>query len=345
MNDKITDIFAEKFGNPEKLVLLGMNDLVNNALKEAKDIDAKKIAIVDINERTRNFFVIPAWKLLLLNPNISFKQVYSENKEIFEKVKEASKDSITSIYNIIGIIESLYKFPGLIILEGEQITGFVSLANFSKSELEEIDFFKKSFWIREERVKMKGVLAGVRLHESYLVKVDLMGADIRGADLSKANLSRANLRSANLTGANLSGANLTDAKLVRAKLDGANLKDAILMNADLRNAELWNADLENAQLQGANLTDSVLYRANLKSANLENANLYNAGLMSANLEGTDLSNADIRNANFKYAIFDEKTKLNGIEINSITIDNLTESALKADWNPEIKQILEKKWVR
>lgn len=323
MNNRVGDILAEK------LVSVNLNDSVQATLEEAKNIRVEKIMVHD---ETGNFWVVSSWKLRLLDPNITLKQAYDEKKEIFEKVKTVSIDE-----EISKIISDLYELPGLIVIEEGKIKGFVSLADYLA------EFEQKPLDIIKEKAKIKEGLVGIDLHESYLVGIDLPDANMRGADLSKADLSKANLRNANLTSANLSNGNLTDAKLVRAKLREANLKDAILINADLRNAELWYANLQDAQLQGAILRDAVLFRANLKSAKLENADLYNAGLMSANLEGADLSNADIRNANLKYATFDEKTKLSGIKINSITIDNLTESALKAEWDPEIKQYLKKKY--
>lgn len=329
MSHRVKDLQAEK------LISVDINDTVRKALEETKNIDAKKIAVKDNLE---NFWVISYWKLKLLDPNITLKQAYDNNREIFEIVKTVSSDE-----EIFNISNALYSLPGLIVIEKEKVKGFISLANFSESELE---WLKRPLLTLEQikqMAKVKGGLAGINLHGYDLKEIDLRDSDLRGVDFSGADLSKADLQRADLTGANLSNARLIDAKLIRAKLNGANLKGAILIGADLRFAQLWSADLENADLQYANLKDSVLFSANLKLAKLNNAVLYNAGLMSANLEGAVLRNADISSANLKYAIFDEKTDLKDIEINSITIDNLTDSALKADWNLEVKQFLKEKY--
>lgn len=337
-----SSILSEKLERPEKLVSAGMNDLVKRALDEADIIKARKIAVIEIIDNKKNFHITSSWNLISLNPNISFKQAYLEQRKIFESVKTISKTAVYNYDDIINIIRDLNNLSGLIVVEGETIKGFISLANFSESEL---DLVKKTPMTIEQikiKAKLKGGLIGASLHNSYK-GIDLRGADLRSANLSGADLSKANLSGADLSGAIINNANLTEAKLVRVKLTGANLKNSILINADLRNAELWHADLENTQLQGANLKDAVLYGANLKSAKLKNANLYNAGLMSANLEGADLSDADISNTNLKYANFDNATNLSGINMNSITIDNLTESALKVEWNTEVMQFLKKKY--
>ncbi len=352
MSDIVTEILAEKLEKPEKLAAAGMNDYIRRALEEVKDTGAKKIAVIDILNETIKFWIISSWNQRLLNPNVSFRQAFDQRREIFESVKAVSKEDIFSSdarakYDAtIKIITDLFELPGLIVFEGNKIKGFISLANFSESEYEKIESFKKSFLTIEQikqKAKLKGALASIGLHGSY-EGIDLRDSDLRGVDFSKAELRKAILRGADLTKANLSGADLTNANLIRARLDGAILKDAILIEANLSYTQLWHANLENAQLQGAILQESVLFGANLKFANLENANLFNAGLMSANFEGADLSNADIRNANLKGATFNENTKLNDVEINSITIDNLTESALKANWSPEIKQIIIEKYI-
>lgn len=326
MDNRIEDILTHK---PEEIVSVDINNSVHDTLIKAKNIRADKIVVHD--ETTGDYWVIPSWKLWALDPNINFKQVYIENRKIFEKVKTISnKEDITKI------IPELYGTPGLIVIKDEKIEGFISLTDF----LEEFDRKPRSFLT--QKAKIKGALAGVELHGSY-VGIDLRNGDLRGADLSKADLSGANLRGADLTGAILNSSILKDAKLVRAKLTGAKLIDSILTGADLRYAELWSVDLERANLEGAKLRDAVLYRANLKEANLKNADLLNAGLMSANFSGADLSNANLRQANLKFVIFDEKTNLTNIEIDSITIDNLTSSALKAKWPPEVQKILGEKF--
>jgi len=348
MNNRVTDILAEKMEHMEKIVSVEMNDLIHNALEDAKNINASKIAVKQTLDITRSnrfwkFWVISPWKLRLLDQNISFKKVYDEKTEIFEQVKVISKDVLADYEETLKIVSGLDKTSGIIVVEGDKIMGFVSLSNFSDSELKLLKTPPLTYDQIREKSKVFGGLVGALLHGINIEGIDLRHGDLRGADLNNANLTGANLVGADLTGVNLSGANLTNAKLRQAKLNGAILKDAILINADLRNAELWNADAEKARFQRANLQDSELYRANLKFANLEDTNLLNSGLMGANLEETNLNRADIRNANLKDAIFNENTNLNDITLNSVTIDNLTESALKANWDPDINRILIEKF--
>ena len=330
----------------EKLTSVGMDDSVQRALEAADNIGAIKIAVYD---KENNFWVIPYWKLRLLDLNITLKQAYDEQKEIFEKV-----DTVSSDKEIAKVIKDLYEFLGLIVIDDENIKGFISLADFSESELKEIESPKKPSWTIEQ-IKQKayteGGLVGVDLRGADLSKIDLNHADLRdidfsGADLSKANLEHADLTKANLTKANLtkanlnrailSGANLTGAKLTWAKLNDVELKDATLNGADLRFAELWNADLENAKLKEANLKDAVLFRANLRSASLIGADLSEAGLMSAKLEEADLTNVKMYNANLKYAKFSGKHQLDNID----EINNVTTYSIK---DPEIKKFLKEKY--
>ena len=329
MDNRIEDILTEKL---EEIVSVDINNSVHNTLYKAKKIRADKIVVHD--EIMEDYWIISSWKLWALDPNITLKQVFSENRKIFENIK-----TISNIEEITKIIPELYEIPGLIIIENEKIKGFISSISFTDF-LEELDIKPHSFL--KQQAKIKGALAGVVLRGSY-VGIDLRNGDLRGVDLSKADLSEANLRGADLTGAILNGAILKNAKLVRAKLTGANLIQSILTGADLRHAELWSVDLERANLESANLSDAVLFRANLEKAILKDADLRNAGLISANLSGADLSNANLRQANLRSAIFDDKTNLTNVDLDSITIDNLPSSALKAKWPPEVQKILKEKF--
>lgn len=319
----------------ENLLLVDFNDSVHNAL-EAVTSDIKKITVTD---NTGNFWITSIWKLRLLDQNITLKQTYDFNKEIFESVKTVSTNE-----EISNIITDLYSFSGLIVIEEDKIKGLISLAEFSETQLESL--FKPRITHEEikRRLKLNGELTGIDLQELNLEGADLKNANLRNANLEMANLRKAKLRNADLTGANLSNADLAEANLVRAKLNRTKLRHANLVNANLRFAQLWHADLEKAQLMGADLKDAELYSANLRSANLTNANLFNCGLMNANLEGAILNNVDFRNANLKYIALDTKTNLKDAKINSITIDNLTENALIANWDSETKEIIKEKLI-
>ncbi len=297
----------------EKLASAELDDLVQNAIEIAKNMGAKKIAVYD---KQKNYWVVSLWRLNQLDPKVSLKQTYGEKKEIFEKV-----DTVSSKEEITKVIAKLYEFPGLIVIDGEKMTGFISLADFSDSQLMEINSLRredatgKSLTIVQIKQKAEEEgLIGADLSNANLSNADLKDFDMRGINLSGADLSKADLWRANLTGANLSNANLSEAKLRYAILNGAKLIKAKLNNADLRNAQLLHADMEETQLEGANLTDAVLFNANLKSANLKKANLNHAGLNSAKLYGADLTNAIIRDANLKDADFDETTILKDVDI-------------------------------
>jgi len=323
----------EKFETAEKVGFFNMNDLIGRALEEVKSISARKVALVDI---MGEYWVVSSWRLQRFNPTISFKQAFLQKKDIFERAKAISDKNSSD-----EIISYLYKYSGLIVFEGEIVKGFVSLSDFSESELKLLRNISINAKL-ENMAKDKDGLLGISLHDSY-EGINLSGADLRGADLTQAIFIKANLTKAELSGSNLTNANFTEAKLVRAKFTDANLRNSILKNADLRNAELWRADLEGADLEGANLKDAVLFRANLKSANLKGADLSNAGLMSANLEGADLSNANIKQAKVDFVIFDENTNMSNVDIDSMVIDNLGETAMKAIWDPYIKEKLKEKF--
>lgn len=307
----------------EKIINVELDDSVQKAIDIANSKGVRKIALFD---RNKNYWVIPLWKLSLLNPNISLKKAYDEKKEIFEKV-----DTVQGSEEIAKVISKLYEFSGLIMMEGEEIIGFVSLADFSDIELKQIKISEKpSLTIDQikQKANTEGGLVGVDLSGANLSGADLRKTNLKGVNLSGADLGDANLWSADLTGANLSNANLIKANLKYANLSGTILYKTKLNEADMKHAQLWYADLEEAQLEKADLTDAVLFNANLKLANLRHANLKDAGLMNAKFYGADLSYANIIGANLKYALFDEKTKLNDIKKNYITIQNITDERVK-----------------
>jgi uncharacterized protein YjbI with pentapeptide repeats len=321
----------------EKIAAVRMSDTVEEALKKVRSIVGANKIVVDY---MGDFWVVPAWKFRLVkDPGITLLRAYIKERKIFEKVGSVSPDE-----EVGKILPDLYEVTGLVVADRKGVVGFLSLADFSELEFEKIRAVEKPSLSREElekRVRNKVSLMDVLLHGDYS-GIDLRNVDLRSADLIGATLRKAKLRGANLSYANLTGADLTEVNMVRTKLRGANLTGTTLVNADLSYAELWNANLVRANLSKANLTQAVLFNANLESAKLVEADLLNAGMMSSRLESADFRGANMINTDLKFAKVNTESDFTGAEVNWLTMQTLSEWSLKAKWDPEVKDFVEKR---
>ena len=114
-----------------------------------------------------------------------------------------------------------------------------------------------------EEARIRGSLAGARLHDLHLHDAELLGADLANVDLRGAHLSRLTVRDARLTGAQLVEATLQDVTLVDCRLDFAVLAGARLDRVSLQGCVLTEATLEQAQLRDVRLDGCDLTRASL----------------------------------------------------------------------------------
>ena len=114
-----------------------------------------------------------------------------------------------------------------------------------------------------EDARIRGGLAGARLHDLHLHDAEIAGADLANVDLRGAHLSRLLIADVRLTGAQLIGATLQDVTLVDCRLDFAVLAQARLDRVLLRNTALVESTLEQAQLRDVRFESCDLTRAAL----------------------------------------------------------------------------------
>jgi uncharacterized protein YjbI with pentapeptide repeats len=114
-----------------------------------------------------------------------------------------------------------------------------------------------------EEARIRGALAGARLHDLHLHDAEISGADLANIDLKGAHLSRLSIRNARLTGAQLIEATLQDVTLVDCRLDFAVLALARLDRVLLHRCDLTEATLEQAQLRDVRFESCNLTRASL----------------------------------------------------------------------------------
>jgi uncharacterized protein YjbI with pentapeptide repeats len=141
-----------------------------------------------------------------------------------------------------------------------------------------------------EDCRVRGSLAGARLHDVHLHDCELDGADLANLDLRGGALSRLTLRNCRLTGAQLVETSIRDVTFVDCRLDFGVLALARLDRVTLRGCELREASLEQAQLR-----DVRLERCDLSRAMLGQAQLQRVELDGCRLEGLR-SIADLRGA-------------------------------------------------
>jgi uncharacterized protein YjbI with pentapeptide repeats len=145
-----------------------------------------------------------------------------------------------------------------------------------------------------EDARIRGTLAGARLHDLHLHDAEIDGADLANVDLRRAHLSRLVIRDARLTGAQLVEATLQDVTLVGCRLDFAVLAQARLDRVVLRDTALTEATLEQAQLRDVWFESCDLTRASLGQSTHLRVELHGCRLAEVR------SLADLRGAALPY---------------------------------------------
>lgn len=141
-------------------------------------------------------------------------------------------------------------------------------------------------------------LAGARLRDADLLRVNLAGANLTRAQLENAHLKEGSLTGAILTGANFEHVNARDANFDDVAAEGAKFEVATLRGATFRRARLAGARFHRAYLRdtdfsGADLTNAWLRFATLEGARCEGADFSGADLRNASLVDTNLKGANL----------------------------------------------------
>jgi uncharacterized protein YjbI with pentapeptide repeats len=148
-----------------------------------------------------------------------------------------------------------------------------------------------------EDCRLRGSLAGARLHDLHLHDCEASHADLANVDLRGSALTRLALRLCRATGAQLVEATIRDVTLTDCRLDFAVLALARLDRVTFRGCDLREASLEEAQLRDVRFEDCDLSRAMLGQAQLQRVELHGCrldGLRSiADLRGAAMPWPDI----------------------------------------------------
>jgi uncharacterized protein YjbI with pentapeptide repeats len=145
-----------------------------------------------------------------------------------------------------------------------------------------------------EDTRIRGALAGAKLHDLHLHDAELLGADLANVDLTKAHLDRLTLKDCRLTGAQLVGATLKDTTLIGCRIDFAVLADARLDRVLLRDCNLSESSLEQAHLRDVRFESCDLTRATLGQSRHQRVELHGCTLREVR------SLSDLRGAAFPY---------------------------------------------
>jgi uncharacterized protein YjbI with pentapeptide repeats len=129
-----------------------------------------------------------------------------------------------------------------------------------------------------EDCRLRGSLAGARLHDVHLHDCEGLGADLANVDLRGGALSRLTLRHCRLTGAQLMESSIHDVTFVDCRLDFAvlalaRLDRVVLRGCDLREASLEQAQLRDVRLEGCDLSRALLHQAQLQRVELHGCRL------------------------------------------------------------------------
>jgi uncharacterized protein YjbI with pentapeptide repeats len=148
-----------------------------------------------------------------------------------------------------------------------------------------------------EDCRLRGSLAGARLHDVHLHDCEATGADLANVELRGGALTRLTLRHCRLTGAQLLETSIRDVTFADCRLDfavlaGARLDRVVLRGCDLREASLEQAQLRDVRLEGCDLSRAMLGQARLQRVELHGCRL--DGLRSiADLRGAAMPWPDV----------------------------------------------------
>jgi uncharacterized protein YjbI with pentapeptide repeats len=150
-------------------------------------------------------------------------------------------------------------------IEGVELTGSVPPGLVARS-------------VTIEDARIRGSLAGAKLHDVHLHDAELSGADLANVDLAKGHLDRLILRDCRLTGAQLIETTIKDVTLVDCRIDFAIFALARLDRVVFRNCDLQEASLEQAQLRDVRFETCDLGRATLGQSRHQRVELHGCKL-------------------------------------------------------------------
>jgi uncharacterized protein YjbI with pentapeptide repeats len=146
----------------------------------------------------------------------------------------------------------------------------------------------RSVTIEESRVR--GSLAGAKLHDVHLHDAELLGADLANVDLAKGHVDRVVLQDCRLTGAQLIETTVKD-----VVFSGCRLDFAVLAEARFDRVRFTRCDLREVSLEGAQLRDVRFESCDLSRATLDRSRHQRVLLEGCRLEGVR-SLSDLRGA-------------------------------------------------
>jgi uncharacterized protein YjbI with pentapeptide repeats len=129
-----------------------------------------------------------------------------------------------------------------------------------------------------EDARIRGSLAGAKLHDLHLHDAQLLGADLANIDLQGAHLSRLTIANCRMTGAQLIETTLIDLTLTDCRLDFAVLGLARLDRVVFRGCDLQEASLDQAQLRDVRFESCDLRRATFGQSRHQRVQLHGCRL-------------------------------------------------------------------
>lgn len=145
-----------------------------------------------------------------------------------------------------------------------------------------------------EEARIKGSLAGAKLHDVHLHDAELAGADLANVDLTKGHVDRVVAKDCRLTGAQLIETTLKDVVFTGCRIDFA-----VLAEARLDRVRFERCDLREVSLEGAQLRDVRFEACDLSRATLDRSRHQRVLLEGCRLEGVR-SLQDLRGASMPW---------------------------------------------
>jgi uncharacterized protein YjbI with pentapeptide repeats len=126
--------------------------------------------------------------------------------------------------------------------------------------------------------RVRGSLAGARLHSLHALDVAIAGSDLANADLRGGAVTRATVTQSRLTGAQLLETSLRDVTLDGCRLDfsvlaGARIERVLFRDCDLREVTLEQAQLRDVRFERCDLSGAALGQARLQRVEFDDCRL------------------------------------------------------------------------
>jgi uncharacterized protein YjbI with pentapeptide repeats len=150
-------------------------------------------------------------------------------------------------------------------IEGLELTGAVPAGLVARS-------------VTIEETRIRGSLAGARLHDLHLHDAELAGADLANVDVAKGHLDRLLLKDCRLTGAQLIETTIKDVTFSGCRVDFAIFALARLDRVVFRGCDLQEVSLEQAQLRDVRFESCDLSRATLGQSRHQRVELHGCRL-------------------------------------------------------------------